>query len=61
MLNITSMSNPPNRMAPAELKELKALLEELLDKGFIQPNISPWGVPVLFKKNKYGSHRMCID
>ena len=29
------ISIPPYRMAPAELKELKAQLEELLSKGFI--------------------------
>jgi len=30
-------------MAPTELKELKEQLKDLLDKGFIKPNISPWG------------------
>ena len=44
---------PPYRMAPAELRELKAHLEELLSKGFIRPSISPWGAPVLFVKNKW--------
>ena len=34
-------SIPPYRMALADLKELKAQLKELLDKGFIQPSISP--------------------
>ncbi|WMV41428.1 hypothetical protein MTR67_034813 [Solanum verrucosum] len=48
-------------MAPAELKELKAQLKDLLDKGFIQPSISPWGAPVLFVKKNDGSLRMCID
>ena len=49
------ISIPPYRMAPAELRELKAQLEELLSKGFIQPSISPWGAPVLFVKKKDGS------
>ncbi|XP_070004800.1 uncharacterized protein [Nicotiana sylvestris] len=31
---------PPYRMAPPELKELKDQLQELLDKGFIRPNVS---------------------
>ncbi|KAL4014605.1 hypothetical protein IC575_026814 [Cucumis melo] len=48
-------------MAPAELKELKVQLQELLDKGFIRPSVSPWGVPVLFVKKKDGSMRLCID
>ena len=56
------ISIPPYRMAPAELRELKAQLEELLSKGFIRPSISPWGAPVPFvKKKKDGSLRLCID
>ena len=50
-----SISIPPYRMAPAELKELKAQLEELLSKGFIRPSTSPWGAPILFVKKKDGS------
>ena len=38
---ITPISMPPYRMAPAELKELKEQLQDLLDKGFIRPSISP--------------------
>ena len=41
------ISKAPYKMAPAELKELKAQLEELLQAGFIQPNTSPWGALVL--------------
>ncbi|XP_075076929.1 uncharacterized protein LOC142163527 [Nicotiana tabacum] len=41
------ISIPPYRMAPAELKELKAQLKDLLNKGFIRPSTSPWGAPVL--------------
>ena len=55
------ISIPPYRMAPAELKELKAQLEELLSKGFIRPSTSSWGAPVLFVKKKDGSLRLCID
>ncbi|KAL0554785.1 hypothetical protein IC582_008713 [Cucumis melo] len=55
------ISKAPYRMAPAELKELKVQLQELLDKGFIRPSVSPWGAPVLFVKKKDGSMRLCID
>ena len=48
-------------MTLAELKELKAQLKDLLDKGVIRPSISPWGASVLFVKKKDGSLRMCID
>ncbi|KAH0660902.1 hypothetical protein KY289_029650 [Solanum tuberosum] len=55
------ISIPPYRMAPAELRELSAQLEDLLGKGFIRPSVSPWGAPVLFVKKKDGTMRMCID
>ncbi|KAL0535932.1 hypothetical protein IC582_024862 [Cucumis melo] len=55
------ISRAPYRMAPAELKELKVQLQELLDKGFIRPSVSPWGAPVLFVTKKDGSMRLCID
>ena len=57
----TPISLPPYRMAPAELKELKAQLQELVDGGFIRPSISPWGAPVLFVKKKDGTWRLCVD
>ena len=40
------ISIPPHRMAPYELKELKAQLKYLLNKGFIRPSISLWGALV---------------
>ena len=55
------MSRAPYRMAPTELKELKVQLQELLDKGFERPSVSPWAAPVLFVKKKDGTLRMCID
>ena len=59
--NTEPISIPPFRMALAELKELKAQLKDLLEKGFIRPSSSPWGAPVLFVRKKDGSLRMCID
>ena len=57
----TPISKAPYHMAPTELKELKTQLQELLDKGFVQPSVSPWGAPVLVVKKKDGTLRMCID
>ena len=51
----------PYRMAPVELKELKLQLQELLEKGFIRPSVSPWGTLVLFVKKKDSIHQLCID
>ncbi|XP_070002054.1 uncharacterized protein [Nicotiana sylvestris] len=61
LLDTQPISIPPYRMAPAELRELKEQLKDLLDKGFIRPSTSPWGAPVLFVRKKDGSLRMCID
>ena len=55
------ISIAPYRMAPAELKELKVQMEELLSKGFVKASTSPWGAPVLFVKKKDGSLHLCID
>jgi hypothetical protein len=49
------------RMASTELKELKEQLQELLDRGFIRPSVSPWGALVLFVKKKDESMQLCID
>ncbi|XP_071924797.1 uncharacterized protein [Coffea arabica] len=57
----TPISKTPYRMAPAELKELKVQLQDLLERGFIHESESPWGAPVLFVKKKDGSLRLCID
>ncbi|XP_071921808.1 uncharacterized protein [Coffea arabica] len=46
------ISKTPYRMAPAELKELKIQLQDLLEKGFVKESDSPWGAPVLFVKKK---------
>lgn len=59
--DIRPISKAPYRMAPAELKELKTQLQELLDRGYIRPSVSPWGAPVLFVKKKDGTMRLCID
>ena len=58
---IAPISLPPYRMASSELKELKTQLQELVDRGFIRPSISPWGTPVLFVKKKDDTWRLCID
>jgi hypothetical protein len=57
----TPISKRPYRMPPNELAELKILLQDLLDKGFIHPSASPWGCPALFVKQKDNSLRLCVD
>ncbi|GJV24176.1 putative reverse transcriptase domain-containing protein [Tanacetum coccineum] len=47
------------RLPPARQVEFQ--IDLVPEKGFIRPSSSPWGAPVLFVKNKYGSFRMCIE
>ena len=61
MPGVAPISIPPYHMAPVELQELKKQLQELLDKGYIRPSVSPWGAPVLFVKKKDGTLQLCID
>ncbi|GJW25372.1 putative reverse transcriptase domain-containing protein [Tanacetum coccineum] len=51
------VAHAPYRLAPSEMRELSVQLQELLEKGFIRPSSSPWGV----YEKKDGSFRMCID
>ncbi|XP_071733907.1 uncharacterized protein [Rutidosis leptorrhynchoides] len=52
------VAKSPYRLAPSELQELLNQLQELLDKEFIRPGVSPWGAPILFVKKKDGSFRI---
>jgi hypothetical protein len=48
-------------MSHVELKELKIQLPGLLDKGYICPNISPWGCSALFVEKKDKELCLCVD
>lgn len=54
------VSKAPYHMNPIELSELKDQLQKLLEKGFIRPNVPPWGAPILFVKKKDGFIRLRI-
>ena len=57
----TPISKEPYLMSLPELTKLKIQLQELLDKEYIRPSVSPWGAPVLFVKKKDDTLRLCID
>ena len=61
MLGAALVSQAPYRMSVPELTELKMQLQELLDKGYICPSVSPWGAPMLFVKKKDGTMRIFMD
>jgi hypothetical protein len=40
---------------------LKILLQDLFDKDYIRPSISPWGCSALFVEKKDKELRLCVD
>jgi hypothetical protein len=60
-LGMTPVSRRSYRMPPNELAELKTQLQDLLEKGFIQPSSSPCGCPAIFVKKKDQTLWMCVD
>jgi hypothetical protein len=57
----TPISKRSYRVSGPELVELRKLIDELLEKGYIRPSTSPWVAPMLFVEKKDGTKRMCID
>jgi hypothetical protein len=60
-LGTAPVSRRSYRMPSNELTELKTQLQDLLEKGFIRPSLSPWGCPAIFVKKKDQTLRMCVD
>ena len=49
---------PTYRKSPAKLQEVRKQLDDLLDKGWIRPSLSPYGAPILFVRKKEGTLRI---
>ena len=61
VLRAASISTAPLYNGTYGVERAEKQLEELLEKGFIRPSISPWEAPVLFVKKKDGGMHLCID
>jgi len=48
-------------MAPAELRELKKQMKDLLEKQFIRPGVYMWRAPMLLVNKKDDNSRLHVD
>ena len=65
-IDLVPGSTPPKTRAlrnqsREELVILKERIQELLERGFIQPSTSEYGASILFVKKADGTLRLCID
>ena len=63
---IETKDNPPFKIAPYQvapykLPAVQEEIKEMLDKGVIVPNKSPYSSPIVMVPKKDGTNRMCID
>ena len=52
---------PVRRISPGRREEVKGLLNQMLERGVIEPSSSPWASPVVLVQKKDGTTRFCID
>ena len=52
---------PVRRVSPHRRGEVRELLDQMLDRGVIEPSASPWASPIVLVQKKDGSTRFCVD
>ena len=57
----TIPNRPAYRSNPEETKELQKKVGELMEKGYVRDNLSPYVVSVILVPKKDGTWRMCVD
>ena len=63
---IDTGDSPPVRQRPyripmAHRETVNQMTEEMLERGVIQPSMSPWASPVVLVPKKDGTQRFCVD
>ena len=52
---------PYRRISPHEMKEVRQLLQDMLDRNIIRKSDSPYASPIVLVRKKTGALRLCID
>ena len=52
---------PPHRFGPEKEAEVERQVQDLLEKGLIEPGSGAWGSPVVLVRKKDNSWRFCVD
>ena len=52
---------PVRRIPPHRREEVRALLNEMLERRVVEPSTSPWASPIVLVQKKDGSTRFCVD
>ena len=55
------IKQPPRRLGVEKDAEVERQVQELVDKGMVEPADSAWSSPVVLVKKKDNSWRLCID
>ena len=52
---------PVRRIPPQRRGEVHKLLNEMLERGVIEPSTSPWASPIVLVQKNDGTTRFCVD
>ena len=61
ILDVDFPNGPVYNISLMENEEIKHQIQELIQKGHIRPNSSPYGIPIVLVQKKNGTWRLCID
>ena len=59
--NSRPIRQPVRRIPPHRREEVKGLLNQMLERGVVEPSSSPWAPPVVLVQKRDGSTRFCVD
>ncbi|KFD59554.1 hypothetical protein M514_28268 [Trichuris suis] len=57
----TPVRVPPRRIPERYRAEVVSQLQEMLDRGIIEPSQSPWMAPAVYTTKRSGEVRICVD